>query len=106
MLTSVALLVCHDNVVDCPLCIESGLAVSDAVGAGGGGGGGGGGGATFFLQAPNSIMAPRTNISVLHFIPLCFTFPSLRNCTLRGALESGEADIAPPSSRLDQVQIN
>ena len=36
-----------------------------AVGAGGGGGGGGGG-VTFFLQAPNIMIAPRVNNSKNH----------------------------------------
>jgi hypothetical protein len=79
MLTSVALVVCHDKVADCPLSIEFGLAESEAVGAGGGGGGGGGGGATFFLQAPNIMMVPRMNTRVTHFVLRCFTFSSLRN---------------------------
>jgi hypothetical protein len=70
MLTSVALLVCQVNVVDCPFSMESGLALNVAVGAGGGGGGGGGGGATFFLQAPNKSMTPNMITSVLHFILL------------------------------------
>jgi hypothetical protein len=47
MLISVALVVCHVSVEDCPLSIVSGLAVSVAVGVGAGGGGGGGGGAAF-----------------------------------------------------------
>ena len=59
MLTSVALVVCQVNVVESPLLMELGLADSDAVGAAGGGGGGGGGGATFFLQAPSIMIAPR-----------------------------------------------
>src|SRR5277367_6630773 len=59
MLASVALLVCHVSVVDCPLSIVVGLAEIEAVGAAGGGGGGGGGGATFFLQARSIMMAPR-----------------------------------------------
>src|SRR2546428_7118464 len=79
MLTSVALLVSQVSVVDWPLSIVLGLAVSDAVGAGGGGGGGGGGGATFFLQAPSIRMAPSANTSVIHFIFGCFTFSSVPN---------------------------
>jgi len=74
MLTSVALLVSQVSVVDWPLSIVLGLAVSDAVGAAGGGGGGGGGGATFFLQAPSIMMAPNANINIIHFSFGCFTF--------------------------------
>jgi len=76
MLTSVAFVVCHVNVVEAPLSIVAGFALIDAVGAGGGGGGGGGG-ATFFLQAPSIITAPKANTRVIHFILACFTFSSL-----------------------------
>src|SRR5579871_5667591 len=58
MLTSVAFWVSQVSVVDWPLSMVLGLAVSDAVGAAGGGGGGGGGGATFFLQAPSVRTTP------------------------------------------------
>jgi hypothetical protein len=93
MLTSVAFVVCHVNVVDIPLSIEFGLADNDAVGDGGGGGGGGGGGACFFLQAPNIMMAPRTNTRVDHFTIDCFTISSLRICShgLMCRNESGDA---------------
>jgi len=47
MLTSVAFEVSQVSVVDWPLSIVLGLAVSDAVGAAGGGGAGGGGGGVF-----------------------------------------------------------
>jgi hypothetical protein len=77
MLTSVAFVVCHVNVVEAPLSIVVGLALIDAVGAAGGGGGGGGGGATFFLQAPSIMTAPKANTRVIHFIRACFTFSSL-----------------------------
>src|ERR1700756_5906813 len=73
MVTSLAFVVCQLSVVDCPFWIALGLADSEAVGAGGGGGGGGGGGATFFLQAPNIMMAPRMNTRAVHFIFGCFT---------------------------------
>ena len=74
--TSVAPLVYQVSVVDWPLWIEFGLAVSDAVGAGADGGGGGGGGATFFLQAPSIMMAPSAITNVIHFNNVfCFTFP-------------------------------
>jgi hypothetical protein len=77
MLTSVAFVVCHVNVLEAPLSIVVGLALIDAVGAAGGGGGGGGGGATFFLQAPSIMTAPKANTRVIHFILACFTFSSL-----------------------------
>jgi len=75
----VALLVCQVKVVDCPLSIVLGFAVSEAVGAAGGGGGGGGGGATFFLQPPNSTAALNANTSIIHLNFRCFTFSSLRS---------------------------
>lgn len=78
MVTSLALVVCHDSVVDCPFWMVLGLADSEAVGAAGGGGGGGGGGAVFFLQAPSIMMAPSANTRVIHLILFCFTFSSLR----------------------------
>src|SRR3989442_12207849 len=71
MLTSVALLVSQVSVVDWPLSIVLGLAVSDAVGAAGGGGGGGGGGATFFLEAASILVGPQGEINI---IPLNFGF--------------------------------
>ena len=83
MLMSVAFVVCHVSVVDPPLSTVFGLALSEAVGAAGGGGGGGGGGATFFLQAPNVMMALKANTSMIHFNLLCFNFSSLRNCAPR-----------------------
>jgi hypothetical protein len=73
MLASVALLVCQVRVVDWPFSTVLGLAVSEAVGAAAGGGGGGGGGATFFLQAPNIMMAPSANTNIIHLILCCFT---------------------------------
>src|SRR5690348_12289092 len=75
MVTSVALVVCQVRVLDWPLSIVCGLALSEAVGAAGGGGGGGGGGATFFLQAPSIMMALNANTTMNHFIFACFTFP-------------------------------
>src|ERR1700733_9376009 len=74
--TSVAFVVAQVSVVDCPFSIESGLAVSEAVGAAGGGGGGGGGGATFFLQAPSIMMPPSAITSMIHFNRFCVTFSS------------------------------
>jgi hypothetical protein len=72
--TSVAFVVCHVKVVDCPFSIVFGLADNDAVGAAGGGGGGGGGGATFFLHAPSSMIAAKVKINIAHlFVVLCFT---------------------------------
>src|SRR5271155_2193845 len=79
MLTSVALLVCHVRVVDCPCRTVFGFAVSEAVGAAGGGGGGGGGGGVFLWQAPRNRTAPKANTSVIHFILCCFTFPPCVN---------------------------
>src|SRR3989454_11759146 len=79
MLTSVVLLVSQVRVVDWPFSMVLGLAVSEAVGAAGGGGGGGGGGATFFLQAPNVMMALNANTSMIQFNLFCFNFSSLRN---------------------------
>ena len=73
MLTSVAFVVCQVRVVDWPFSIVLGLAESEAVGAGGGAGGGGGGGATFFAQAPQNRIAPRTNTKVDHRFIGCFT---------------------------------
>src|SRR5438552_9934605 len=75
MLTSVAFVVCQLSVVDCPLSMVLGLAVSEAVGAAGGGGGGGGGGGVFLWQAPRNKIAPNANTSVIHFSLCCFTFP-------------------------------
>src|ERR1043165_7736418 len=75
MLTSVALLVSHDRVVDWPFSTVFGFADNEAVGAGGGGGGGGGGGATFFLHAPRLITSARTRIRVVHFTLVCFISP-------------------------------
>jgi len=74
----VALEVDQVKVVDCPLWIVVGLAVIEAVGAAGGGGGGGGGGAgaTFFLHAPNVMIAAKATISAIHFILLLFTLSS------------------------------
>src|SRR5712691_7584384 len=83
MLMSVAFVVCQVNVVDPPLSTVFGLALSEAVGAAGGGGGGGGGGATFFLQAPNVMMALKANTSMIQFNLFCFNFSSLRNCAPR-----------------------
>jgi len=77
MLTSVALVVCHVRLTDWPLSTVFGLAVSDAVGADGAGGGGGGGGATFFLQAPSTMIAPRTTIKLNHFSFCCVTIASM-----------------------------
>src|SRR5579871_5869721 len=79
MLTSVAFWVSHVSVVDWPLSMVLGLAVSDAVGAAGGGGGGGGGGTTLFLQAPSVRTTPNAITSVIHFLWLCFTSSSLEN---------------------------
>jgi hypothetical protein len=59
MVTSVAPVVCHVNVVGWPASTVFGFADSDAVGAVAGGGGGGGG-ATFFLHAPRNMRAPST----------------------------------------------
>src|SRR5207253_396491 len=73
MLASVALLVCQVRVVDWPFSTVFGLAVSEAVGAAGAGGGGGGGGATFFLQAPSIMMAPKANTSIANLSRRCFT---------------------------------
>jgi hypothetical protein len=75
MLTSVALVVCQVKVVDDPVSTVSGLALKVAVGAAAGGGGGGGGGGVFLWQAPKNIMAPNTNMSEIHFILCCFTYP-------------------------------
>jgi len=74
ILVSVALVVSQVSVVDWPLSIVLGFAVSEAVGAAGGGGGGGGGGAGFFLQAPSIMIAPNANTNVTHFSFRCFTF--------------------------------
>src|ERR1700740_389085 len=73
--TSVALVVCQVRVVDSPLGMLLGLAVSDAVGCGGGGGGGGGG-VTFFLQPATTIKMANVAKIVVHFILLCFTSSS------------------------------
>src|SRR5258708_823824 len=54
--------------------MEFGVTAIEAVGVGAGGGGGGGGGATFFLQAPSVMIAPRMTTSVNHFMRCCFTF--------------------------------
>src|SRR5207302_3078932 len=59
METSVALLVCHVSVADCPLSMVSGLTEIEAVGDCAGGGGGGGGGAVFLWQAPSIKMPAR-----------------------------------------------
>src|SRR5437868_10588274 len=99
MLTSVALLVSQVSVVDWPLSIVLGLAVSEAVGAAGGGGGGGGGGATFFLQAPSIITAPNASISMIHFSFCCFTFSSVSRSRLRCASVADES-IDPSASSL------
>src|SRR5258708_5547340 len=56
--------------------MEFGVTAIEAVGAGAGGGGGGGGGATFFLQAPSVMIAPRMTTSVNHFMRCCFTLYS------------------------------
>jgi len=82
MLMSVALVVCHVSVVDSPLSTVFGLALSEAVGAAAGGGGGGGGGGTFFLQAPNVMMALKANTSMIQFNLFCFNFSSLRNAII------------------------
>jgi hypothetical protein len=96
MLTSVAFVVCQVRVVDWPLSTVLGFAVSEAVGAAGGGGGGGGGGATFFLQAPNIMIAPNMNISVIHFSFGCFTFPPcVIACASAVRLGSGKTDLLP-----------
>src|SRR2546427_11557886 len=85
MLTSVALLVSQVSVVDWPLSIVLGLAVSDAVGAAGGGGGGGGGGATFFFQGASIMVAPNADINIVHLSFWCFTFffLPLKSCAWR-----------------------
>src|SRR6476661_4042722 len=77
MLTLLAFCVSQVRVVACPLSTVLGLAVSDAVGADGAGGGGGGGGATFFLQAPSTMIAPRTTIKLNHFSFCCVTIASM-----------------------------
>src|SRR5258708_12906265 len=83
MLMSVAFVVCHVSVVAPPLSTVFGLALSEAVGVAAGGGGGGGGGATFFLQAPNVMMALKANTSMIQFKLFCFNFSSLRNSAPR-----------------------
>src|SRR5258705_13209461 len=103
MLTSVAFMVSHVRVVDPPLSTVFGLALSDAVGFAAGGGGGGGGGATFFLQAPNVMMALKANTSMIHCNLLCFNFSSLRNCAAprlssRGSNPSLASSNLPPCS--------
>src|SRR5436305_12677173 len=80
---SVAFVVSQVRVVGWPLSTVLGFAVSEAVGAAAGGGGGGGGGATFFLQAPNVMMALKANTSMIQFNLFCFNFSSLRNCAPR-----------------------
>jgi hypothetical protein len=76
ILTSVAFVVCQDNVVDWPRSTVSGFAVRDAVVEAGGGGGGGGGGAVFLWQALRNKIAPSANTRVNHFTVSFFTFSS------------------------------
>lgn len=70
METSVAFVVCQVKEADPPAWMLLGLTEIEAVGAGDGGGGGGGAGATFFLQAPKIMMAPRV-IAVANFMTKC-----------------------------------
>jgi hypothetical protein len=65
--TSVALVVCQFSEADPPTRMSVGSTEIEAVGAGGGGGRGGGAGATFFLQAPNIMMAPRATAVTKYF---------------------------------------
>src|SRR5215467_13214331 len=95
MLTSVALVVCQFFVVDWPLLIVLGSAVSDAVGAAGGGGGGGGG-ATFFLHPPQIRMALNAYNNIIHF-SFGFTFSSLKVMRVIQSLVVSFATTSPDS---------
>src|SRR5215831_2844616 len=73
MAMSVALFVCHVNVVDWPCSITAGFAAKVAVGTGGGGGAGGVACAAFLLQPENDNAPAKIAASVNQFHVRCFT---------------------------------